>query len=88
MRSVEVKSFGGKDIYEVSGEAKGFKPVGGRAISLKQESPNHISYGADHAFCMSVLLRCVWLRETGNDTVSLAKGIEIRVPELATIIAL
>lgn len=88
MRSVEVKSFGGKDIYEVSGDSKGFNPVGGRTMSLKQESPYHVNDGMDHAFCMSVLQRCVWARETGNYAVSLVKSIEIRVSELAIIIAL
>ena len=64
----------GKMVQEVGGSVQGLCPVAGRERRLEEETAEHISGGADHAFGSAVLGRSVGAREAKTNAIRGEKG--------------
>lgn len=63
VRSKIGKTRCGKKIDDEGGNGERFGPISRRKRGLEEERTDHISQGTDHAFGVTVLLRCIRARE-------------------------
>jgi hypothetical protein len=78
----------GEAVEEVGGRVKGLGPVAGRKRGLEEKAADHVGDGANHAFCPTVLGRCVRARETQLNATSEEERPRGMVVKFAAIVTL